>query len=329
MRSDRSRTPRTVLLWLAFCSVYGAAGHAAASPSSALADAAAVSKQVRRALDGGKFAEAATLTFTSVEKLRDEASSQTTGEDDRATLLRAACVALRTLTRLDEQKAAFAAEIATRDRLQADCTPKSPAEPSPAEPKPDAPANPQPDAAVVPDPKVTPPAEPQPAPAVPPPPPAPSKASPGKTPLRTAAITTGVLGGVALVSSAIMASVVARPGGEPDCSNCLAGSYSKAFAAAKASWNDADPSNDVAHGAGDHVCSDSSRSANPDVAEACDQRDQLRVGMFVSLGVGAVLGTAAVVTGVLHARKARSSGYTFTVRPVVGRQWMLSATLRF
>lgn len=280
------------------------------------------------AIDAGEFKLAATLTFENVDKLRREAAAPGTGESDRETLERAACVALRSLARLDEQPEAHTAEIATRDRLQADCVPKpSHAEvtPPPVEDKPE-------QKPVIPDPIGT--RQPQ---SVTPVQTLPSKITKKTTrpaPLRTNAITTGALGGAVLVGAAIMAIVVARPADERDCParGCLAGSFNKAYAAAKASTTDSDPTNDVAYGAGDHICSESSRAANPDVAEACHQRDQLKAGMFASLAVGAVLGGAALVTGILHVRKTRIEPpprTTFTVRPVVGRAWMLSATLRF
>lgn len=311
-------------MWLAALIGALAPGPARAgfSPSSALTEAEKNAKKIRKALDAGAYTEATSLAFSSVAALRREAESSPVSSEDRESLEGAACVTLRLLAELDEQPEKHASLIKIRDELQTPCLPKSvaPAEPTPSpEPTPVKPAEvPAPEPTPAPD-VVTPPAEP---------------VKPKSTPLRTAAITTGVLGGVVLASAAVMAGVVARPSAEHECParGCLAGSYNKAFAAAKASWTDADPNNNVGYGANDRVCDDAARSSNPDVNAACVQRDQLKAGMFTALATGAALGVTALVTGLVHRHRTSTTEaprFKMGVSPGLGRNWAVSATLHF
>ncbi len=141
--------------------------------------------------------------------------------------------------------------------------------------------------------------------------------------LRHTAIATGALGGVALLSSVVMAAVAARS--DPtDCSP-LAGSYCKVYAEAKAA--------DAPHGAADDLCSAAARGLNDRLDHACSQRQGLVLGTYVTLALGAALGLTAVATGVLdHLDRKRHSGAkraAVSLQPIVGRSLMMQATVRF
>lgn len=172
-----------------------------------------------------------------------------------------------------------------------------------------------------------------------PPPPGPEPRS-KRDPLVRIAAWTGGVGGSLLVASIPMALIAGRVGNlDRDCENgawCPDGSYNKVYGAAKSTWKDSNPSNDVPYGKNDHLCSDAAIAASDEVQTACAERRALTISFAVTAAAGSALALTSLVAGITHVRRARRGGSSpgtlasrLTVFPIVGRTPLLGGVWRF
>jgi len=160
----------------------------------------------------------------------------------------------------------------------------------------------------------------------------PRTSAPSRTPL---AVGLGVSAGLAATMLAVSLGTGLSRAQEP----FQGAAFTKIHEAAKASYSDADPNNNVDYGQGREMCSVDTITRNPKVADACAHWSNLGT-VAIATGVVAgvfVLGTA-VFTGLLARHKRRHGGMPtrfdgrrvqLGAAPRLEGGWTMAAALRF